>query len=312
MKRLLVLLLLLLAVSAADASQYVFHDGYWWWGGQAYTRTAYWYPGNGCTPGYWYYRYTPVDVPASTVPYTADWKTQLLKVKEKQADYQAYLQALREAGLTVPYAPPLAGGYSLSGTLHYGATGSTLYGYGGSYTYQQPGSIDLNLLYQQAAQLAAQSQRLGGEATANFQGLVGQAGTNQARTAEILARGQVAQQILAALALPPTAEMKSFSFKVVPGGTIETDRSKVSEQDKAALLEQWKEHARNTCLACHNAQNKKGGFNVGEYPDMTPEQKQRVIETLTTADEKKRMPRDANGGAGKRLTAEELRLWLLN
>lgn len=315
MIRLLVLLFLLLFVtSVAAGDYYVFRDGYWWCHGVPHTRTRHWFPGTGCSPGYWYYQYHPVrHVSVHNITYRdPDWRVKLLELKKDQQEQAAFLQAIREFGLTSPSPLPVA--FALSGTLSYGTSGATLYSYGGTYNgYAAPVStLDLNLLYQQASQLVAGAQRLAGEGNKGFQELIGQEGAQRARIEEIRARGQAAQQIIAALALPPTAEMKSFSFKVAPSGGLVPDNTHVPADARAALLEQWKALAVAKCRKCHSHEKASGGFNVELYPDMTVEQKQRVIQTLTTLDENKRMPRNETGGAAPPLTPEELRLFLLN
>lgn len=321
-------------------------DGFWWHSGQAYTRSQAWQPGYGygCNyvAGYYYWKYAPVQVVTKYVnnvsPSDPGWRGKLLdlaaardrvegEVRKGAFEQQYFLEAVNALGLqgnfrlqaygTAPAYLALqhqqyANQYQLSGHVtNFGANATTQYGYSYNSIKQLYGDADLATIFQQAAQLTAQSQKLSGDATSGFQGLVSQEGNNRARVAEIIAKGQMAQQIVAALQAGPASEVKGFSFKVTPAG-IQRSEDGVTAEAKTSLLEKWKALATERCSACHNAEVKKGNFDIAVYPSLTPDIKQKIWSVLTTPDDKTVMPRAQDGGPGKRLTPEELRLFFLN
>lgn len=336
------LLVLMFVVGVAPATDYVYRDGYYWYSGRAYTRTLYQYPGYWSYgvyyPGAYYYQYYEVPVVTKTetrVTYNdPGWRTKLLElaaqrdkfegeIRKGAHEQQYFMEAVQGLGLqgnfrwngygaAAPYSYGGYGGYGSGYIQSYGASGSTKYGYTYNSLSQLYGDGDLSQLYQAANQLAQNAQRLGGDATAGFSALAGQEGANRARVAEIIAKGQMAQQILQALDAGPVTETRGFSFKFNQKGVLERAETGVDPKVKGDLAERWKALAESRCAACHTGANKKGGFDVSVYPTMPPEEKQKVWLRLVSEDEKRVMPRDADGHAGKRLTADEFRLWVLN
>lgn len=331
------------SAGSVDINGYVWQGGYWVKDGYQYTRTLYQNPGywyNGCYfQGSYHYRYTLYSAPqvayvAPKVPTYSDpdWRAQLLNIaaaRDKQEgeirkaafEQQYFTEAVKALGLegnfrwngygTVPPylsngygAMPFANGlYQMQGHYNFGVNGSTQYGY--SSIANLYGDTDLNQLFLQAAQLTQNAQKLSGEATSNFQGLVGQEGSNRAKVAEILAKGQVAREVISALT---SSDFKSFSFKISPVGMIEKDDSKVDAGTKAVLRQQWGDLAAAKCASCHSGNKTEGKFDIGNYLSMSQQEKQdRVWSRLTTDDPTRRMPKD-----GPKLTSEELRLFFLN
>lgn len=335
------------------ADGYTYRNGYWYYGNQAYSRTQYWQPGyyRGCCyiQGYYYYKYYPVQAQTYSQPTTnyndPDWRSKLLDIAaqrdktegeiRKGAFEQAYfMQAVQGLGLQGNFnwqgyglVPPYVGNatygmshgpYSLYGQINYGANATTQYGVSQTTLAQIYGENNAALLYQMASQHVQGAQRLAGEGASSFQGLIQTEGTNRARVAEIMARGQAITMIAQALIAPSSdTSIKSYQFKITPAGELEKNDSQVPAATKAAMLEAWKVLVQDRCLPCHSNDKSKGGFNVLLYPEMNTKQKDRVILTLTTQtdmDSLKAMPRDKDDPAkiGKRLTPEELRLFLLN
>lgn len=342
-----------------NSDGYSYRDGYWYYPGssQAYYRTlqttpgywrcGYYYPGSSY---YFYQTYTPSYTAPAAVSYdTPNWEVELLKIaaqrdkfegqiRKSLVDHARYMEAIKALGLqgnfrwdgygTIPPSIVPQGSYpgtmpyTLSGHAYhntsYGAQASTQYGY--STLANLYGSSDLNALYQQAAQLAQGSQRLSSEATAGFQGAISAEGTNRARVAEILVRGQVAAQVLQALSSAPSSETKGISFKVSPGGAIE--RVEDGSRDpiiKASSLKQLQSIIGEKCAMCHSGKVLKGKLDLAEYPSFSPEKKQRVLERIlmTPANPdyaNRMMPRDPNdeGKPGTPLTEAEKRAFMLN
>lgn len=341
MKRFVAAIFLFVFVSVAfgqtDINGYVWDGQYWTKDGYQYTRTLYQAPGywyGGCYyQGTYHYRYTLYSAPVAKLPSPKDddWRTQLLKIaaaRDKQEgeirkaafEQQYFTEAVKALGLegnfrwsgygTLPpymsngyQVMPFAGQYQMQGTYNFGVNATTQYGYNS--IAQLYGETDLNQLFLQAAQLTQNAQKLSGEATANFQGLVGQEGSNRAKVAEILAKGQIAREVISALS---SNDFKSFSFKISPVGQIEKDDSKVDAGTKAALRQQWGDLAAAKCASCHSGSKTEGKFDLNSYLSMSQQEKQdRVWSRLTTDDPVRRMPKN-----GPKLTSEELRLWFLN
>lgn len=326
-------------------------DGYWYYGDQAYTRTQEWVPGYyttssplGCNsyacrtwvPGYYYWKYTAYTKPTVYQPQLPShtdpgWRSKILDIaaaREKLEgeitrsafEQQNYMEAVQALGLraarpNIPYVG-VYGAANATYATNFGANGNTQYGYrqeSFNTIAQVYGNTDLNTLYQQAAQLTAGAQRLGGEANSGFQTLVGTEGANRARVAEILAKGQMAQQILNSLTAAPQAEVRGYSFRVEKGRIERTEDPKVVTPDqKAALKEKFEQLASARCYDCHNDKDPKGGFKIADYYTLSMEQKNKVWEVISTPDDKKMMPRSKDGGPGKRLTPDEQRLFFLN
>lgn len=344
MKYLYSALLLMIVSVTAQATDYTYRDGYYWSGSRAYTRSLYQYPGYWSYgvyyPGAYYYQYTEVPVATQyketvkeTVKYTdRGWREKLLELAaqrdkfegeiRKNAHEQAYfLDGIKALGLQGNF------GWSGYGAVPPGASGSSYgYGYGYSQTYganattkytynslsQLYGDGDLSQLYQAANQLAQNAQRLGGEATSGFTALAGQEGANRARVAEILAKGQMAQQVLQALDSAPPSVSKAFSFKFNERGVFENKASgQLDPKLSGELSDQFSAVASARCASCHSGATKKGGFDVYAYPTMSAEEKQKVWMRLASDNEGIVMPRAADGRAGKRLTVEEFRAFIL-
>lgn len=325
------------------AAGYVLNaDGLWYYGSQAYTRTLVTIPGYYATSNccrYWvasssYYQYTivpKVQLPSYTEP---GWRTQLLAIaanrdkfegdiRLKAVEHQNYLEAVNALGLTGNfrwngYGQSVAYGSYYAPPVNFGANANTQYGYSATYAASFGQSPDLNVLYQQANQLALNSQRLGGEATAGHQGLVAQAGGNQARVAEILAKGQAGSQLALAVAnavaAAPSTETRGFRFDLKPGGVVvrTEDPKLVTPEIRTKLKEQFEALAVAKCGDCHGDTGYKGNFKIGDYYTLSQEQKNRVWERISTQDNSKVMPRDSKGGPGVRLTPEEQKSFFLN
>ena len=156
------------------------------------------------------------------------------------------------------------------------------------------------------------SQQFSFNATTAFQGLVGQEGTNRAKVAEILAKGQVAAQVIQAL--QSGNEVKGVSFTITSGGKIQqqVDSNAVDPKERQALLGQFEQLVGAKCASCHSNGTKKGGLDLSGYLTFSQAQKQAVWDRITTTDQARMMPRDPSGGPGIALTAQEKRLFFLN
>jgi hypothetical protein len=333
--------------------QTVFHNGYWFYLSDTtyanpYSRVKYQYPVryiNGCAyPGNFYYQYTRVYLPSATPTVKSEnWRNELLKIAGERdkingkaqleiLEHTQYMEAVKSLGLAAPIPSPgyviggsyggysgaigIAPGYSMSGQYYsypLVPTASTIYGYGYNAISSFYKDTDLNQLYLQAAQLTAGAQKLAGDANSQFGSLVSQEGSNKARVAEILAKGQVVSQMLQALQNNPIPEAKGFSFTVQPGGILKKDDSKVEPSVKEKLQTQLADLLASKCSNCHYGKTTKGSWSIESYFSSTQDEKQkRIWPRILSQDQKFLMPRNADGSAGTPLTDVERQLFLLN
>jgi hypothetical protein len=325
-------------------SGFVQRGSYWIRNGQAYTRIwvapvytstfAY-----GCRTSYLksagYYSYSRVavarakaDVPA----YGPDWKVEILKTAALRDDHRAYLEAVKALGFSSPFLASYNtyGSSSYPSLGSYGAQGSTAYGYSLKQVQEAYGTLDLNVLYQQASRLAQGSQALSRDATGDFSALVAAAGDNAARVAEIIAKARAAEIALRAAGADPstktTTVIQGSGTTTVPGAGpavtppfVQRDGTRprmpsapeddTSVSKAAAFL---KEVGLPRCQGCHNqGKDSKGGFDILTYPSMTLDQKKVAWKRLLSNDPTKLMPRDAKG-VGYQLPVAELQRFLTN
>jgi len=282
----------------------------------AYTAYGQYYPQRQ------YYRYLAYNPPVVQVPpYQPNWQELVAKAIDRKNDYAAYLQAIKVLDPGGSYG--INGAYGVQGSAYsianFGVNGSTSYGVGNSFNAALAtpySTLDLNLLYQQAAQNTQSAIKLGADANNGFSVLVGQAGQGAANVAKIQAEGLAVAQVGTALfqALRSGQQYQGISFKLTPqvGWQKVEEPGKVDPNVKQGLAQQFAALAQARCVECHNATVKKGGFDIAAYASMSPQQKMAVWERLTTPDNDRVMPRDSKGGPGKRLTADELRTFFLN
>jgi hypothetical protein len=330
------------------AGGYTYRGGYYYDAqGYAYTKQQFYQAPtyyNGCySPGYYYTKYVYVpSAPAYAAPAVpSDWRTKLLEIaeyrdkligQERKAaiEQQAFMEAVGALGLRgnfrlQSYGQPVSYGQGsyLADTFQYGAhgaQGNTVYGY----TYKDVASVygdtNLNVLYQQAARLAQNAQQLGSQATGDFSGLVQQAGDNQARVAEILAKGQAAAAAMNAAGAGgrATVTRSGFSFKSTTGAEVEPiappqvlpDRGNRPQANGGRAA--FEALAVKECATCHNPEDPKGKFDIYQYPAMDKDAKAKVVARLITTDPAKHMPQLPEGGAGRQLSKDEIALFLQN
>lgn len=227
-------------------------------------------------------------------------ETAILKV---QADHKAYIEALAALGYSANQSYQQQ---SYGNAI--GSVGNTQYGYSAQTVLQAYGVLDLNSLYLAASQLTRGAQQLGSQATTEFNGLVGQAGQNQARIAEILARATAAKQVLDSLEQTKTTIVNSVN-EFGSGPQLQNGNWNGNGQQQNQQLAQV---LQTKCAACHNSSKRRGNFNAADYLNMSPEEKGYVISLLTTNDPNRRMPRISDGsrlGKPGALFAEEIELF---
>ncbi len=321
------------------------HKEYFTEGG-GYVRSACGY-GCGYTYSYaapqQYFRwiYTAVSVPAAYVPpaapavpaYTPGWKEKVIDYARVRDDQQAYLDALAALGIKGQ-----SFGFQQTNSHNYGGyaapavvSGQTVYGHSFAQLQTAYGP-SLDTLYQSASRLTQSAQQLGGQATTDFTALVGQAGANQARIAEILARAQAAATALQATA--PQASTTTITTGQATGVGVQQATGQGAGGAAPPVMPQARDGNGDPqanaapaagsgdflktvglplCGSCHGAgASNQNAFDITAYPRMSIQQKARVWDRLTTADESKAMPRAKGGGAGQPVTAAQLHEFYVN
>lgn len=318
------------------ADGYTYDNGYWRWGNNYYTRS--WYQPNGyyhCgryyqPTGYYQYYYShayQAQVPSYKDP---NWKEKVLDIvahREKEAakliasqqEYNQYIETVKLLNIsTFPGYPPQAYGQGINyGQLHvgtYGANASTPYVYSQTKleSFYSDGRADI--LQQQLGRSLEQVGTLFGQAFKDTTDLTNIEGQRRAEVAAILAKGQATQGVALAMAEYAKAlQQQGTKIETIQFGTkTEVNGSQPAQQKNVlSLAKVWELSASVRCASCHSGGKKdiKGGFNVADYPNLSPEQQEAVYEVLVTDDLTKRMPRTPDGKVGEKLPDHELLAW---
>lgn len=330
---------------------YTFNDGLWYQGNKAFVRsrkTFSFFDGHRqCLTT----RYVFQPAPATLIGKPIEgWRKELLDLKANRDKWEADIKASQEEqkefletvealglgdyyGTDTSYPSPLGqkpgygqqGAYgnlegsSMTYNAPLAAQGNTLYGYD-QYAQTYP-DVDLQVLYNQANNLARNAQSLSSEATGDFSALVFQEGRRQEEIAKIIARGRVAAQVLQLLQ-DPRAELKvdqwrlqrrgeGGDWEVVPG--TKTPLPTEPNDDEIMLNQEQKVKlfgiVTNNCLACHSADKKKAGLDMTRFLSFDKLTRQRIVKTLTAENPDDRMPKAEGGVPGKPLSKEEIDLF---
>lgn len=272
----------LLFVSSAEASGWVWRSV----GNGRFVRA---HVASGECDGYWYQRNSHGQyVKQGAIEgkgNTTGWRGQVLELLKTRQEQQDWLESLQLLGLEgqpagIGYGPSGYGssviGYGTQAIVPYAQQGSTVYGYSAFGTPRA--TPDVASLFNQASRLTSQAQELAGQATTDFSTLVQQEAEGQSRVAEIVARGQVAEQLMRTLDGPTRpAEFRSFQFgaTVAPDGRIDVQPLTTS-QASGASADRWLtavDLLRQSCVGCHSAEDPKGGLDLSDVSAWTDEQR---------------------------------------
>ena len=239
MLRLLLFIAALLVPCVSYASDYTYRDGYYWRDGVAYERyqTRQYY--NTCCGQRWYtaWAYRPVE----SVKYAgkADYKGGGLRekilalaaardayegrIREMSAEHNADMELIQELGLSKNFywegygqklgmANPYRENFEDDAyQAPFANQGSTVYGY--TSVGQVHKRYDIELGMNQAARLAERTLDLADHSSDNFNGLLNTLHSNDAETAQILAKAQALREAGTAI-----AAVTSSLSSVQPGG----------------------------------------------------------------------------------------------
>lgn len=332
MKMILLSVLMILSFCSFVSAQWRRgHDSYYYYGygNQAYTQSY--------TPGYYQqtycgysyvpgqYSYVPYYAPAlAAAPALPSYKDvnaveQLIKIKadsiatqQKASDFvnAAKLLGYDLSSLPTPQGMPYAlasRGYGLDGHYYqqFGAQGRTVYGYSEFNPYAQ---FDLNQPFLVAGQLVEGAKGVYAQANQGFQETVNLQADRQFQIEKMKAQREVLTAVMDSFKNDSTLKEQGFKFRITPNG-VETYTDNAATP---AVKAEFSDILKNECLTCHSGKKIQGGLDLSQYASFGKEQIDNVMFRLTTSDEKKRMPRLANGGAGPRVTGRKLALFQSN
>lgn len=323
----LALLLVLLSGGFAVAD-YHFAEGYYWQNGVAYNRrieySDYYYHCGQYVPRYYSYVYTPVV--KAIDPQAYDAEAQLLniaaardrvegKLRQANQKHAAFLEKVDKLGLSgnfywqnygiAPQGPAYAAKSLQYG--NYGAQGNTVYGYSYNQVADLYGTLDLNTLFQQSASLTKGAQGLADQANQGFTGTLNTVITGANRAEEIKQQGIAAQRVLEASKAAPQGTVRTQIQGLAPDTMPRLDTGPptgVQARTKPALIREA------LCAKCHSGANKKGGFDITKYNELSEEHQRYVISIITTADDKFRMPKKDDGSPGTKVSKDYIKAFL--
>lgn len=242
-----------------------------------------------CNP---YYRAAYATTNVNVPP--LNWQSELAGAVRLRDDRSAFLQALGALGYTYNSQTgyqPTGSQYGSSYSQQTAPQGNSVYGY--NETTQLYGNLDLGALYEGARRLTSDAQQYGANAMAGHSALVGQAGDQAARVAEINAKKDyaVASITAAGQASKPsdsaTITRQQYGSNVVAPGPQQPAQPFAVDQLPPSIQK---------CAVCH-IKEQRLPINLA----MTPPQRLDAIGRLMLpAGEKGHMPKDAE------LTPEEM------
>lgn len=267
-------------------------DGYYYdQGGARYTRSIKWE----WVPGYYYWsrccRYWKdgywknVGYTYKAVPLSAkypDWKTQLLRIAAQKEENRAFIEAVREMGLTVP------GNYADHASIA-GLPSATQYSvFRSSSSADLYGLADPMVLFQQSSAHVRQAGELFGAGAQQYNQMVDKDRERAAFVSEIRAKGETAAQLLAALQPTPSTHIRNSQQSIIP----------TTPQRAAAI---------KACINCHGDKDPKGGYSVLRHWQLSAEAQMKVVAEHLLAEDGTEpfMPRD-----GERLPADLIKEFL--
>ncbi|MGD9647697.1 MAG: hypothetical protein AB7U73_18440 [Pirellulales bacterium] len=264
--------------------------------------TDYWVKRNGC-----FYR---VQAPAATVSPSYSAGQAIATLAGKKAEWAFITESITQLFGQSALSSNYAGDYSLQ-------RGNTVYGHGQqgyslqSFATVTPQPLDVEALMERATRLATQAQEHGAAATAQAQGLLGQAQAGQQAIAQTFA--QAARELAVLEALQPIApqEVKTeatyhasaTSKSSGPGSASAGDPSATAADAQAASLApeaslDWRPRfaalVATRCATCHDAESPAGGLNLaGDIAALDKDRLLAMLARVSSGDATRRMPKDA-------------------
>jgi hypothetical protein len=298
----------------AFASDFVQRGDYWIKDGWAYTKSTERYRRGHC----WYTRnvyrkdHELKPEPAYVAPVKAakleeyddeelDWRAELLELakqlKTQEQEDKAFVEWANALGLSNTVASPVAGyssggNYGLSArfsssTTPYAQQGATVYGYNA--TASRFSDVDLQTLFNQANQLALNSQQLTQQATGDFSNLVAQQSDVAGELDRIQVRGKETEKLIAAITEAlrdrPVSTESSATINVTPSPDLGPQQTATPPASGVAPLsaaerEQVQGIISAKCLSCHGPDKQEGGWELSDYFGLDANMKLAVVNSL--------------------------------
>lgn len=301
------LAVIMFAGPALASAPYTYNsaDGYYYGAdGLAYTRKDNWewvpgyYSGSGCyrcyKAGYYkftYYSYTAV---AKAVTYrTPGWRDKLIDIAAAREESDAFINAVQVMGLARGVAAP-----PTYAAAHYGVSGQTVYQATSVRDVYGLSAENEMILMQQAAALGKDQMAYGDRGREGFMALVEKRMAGSLAVAELIAKGQVAAQVLNAARPEPRSSTTTTETYINPN----VNPSPRPTFNTGALTP-GRQAAIASCVECHTGSQAKGGYQVAFHWTLTPADQMKVVERLVAEPaDPIFMPQAKGGGPGKRLS----------
>jgi mono/diheme cytochrome c family protein len=255
----------------------------------------------------WYYRVSHgrycrhSRVPSSSVSYSANWKSDLVKALDKAKDTELFIAAIRESGLRVDQN-------SLPDTYGYARGHSTIYqGYAaqgqsilGLAAYAPSiGQVDIESLLRTQQRLAERQSDNASQANNFLTDRIGQVGELQTEVAKIQAAGAAIVASVQA-ASPPRTEVHQWERGSGSNSQQHSHQSQTQVErspgpQSYALSVVGAQHVLDTkCVACHGPNKKSGGLDLSNFStwdeSLQDAYEVKIRERITTSDPAKKMP----------------------
>ncbi len=205
------------------------------------------------------------------------------------------------------FGTPGGASYAGSASEYSVQRGNTIYGANSGYSLQSfatvtPQPLDVAALMERATRLATQAQDHGATATAQAQGLLGQAQAWQQAIAQTFAQAARELSVLEALKPISPQEIKTEN-SYTAAATATTDATPSGHTPQAASLTtqaspDWQPQLAavisTKCATCHDAESPAGGLNLaGDVAAIDRPRWLAMLTRVTTSDVSQRMPKDA-------------------
>lgn len=238
----------------------------------------------------------------------------------KKAEWAFITESIHEL-----FGTPLDGSSSYSssyaiqrGNTAYGAPQQSGYSLQ-SFATVTPQPLDVEALMERATRLASQAQDNGAAATAQAQGLLGQAQAGQQAIAQTFAQAARELSVLEALKpINPQEVQAQTEFRATASssgnGQATATAGPQAEADaplqaSAQVVSGWRPKfaaiVATKCATCHDQESPAGGLNmVGDVSAISGDQAMAMLKAVTNKDPSKRMPKD-----GEPLSDSEIALF---
>ena len=185
--------------------------------------------------------------------------------------------------------------------------GNTVYGANSGYSLQSfatvtPQPLDVEALMERATRLASQAQDHGATATAQAQGLLGQAQAGQQAIAQTFAQAARELSVLEALKpLQPQEVTTESSYTATATATTDATSSGLTPQASSLTAQassDWQPQLAavisTKCATCHDAESPAGDLNLaGDVAAIDRSRWLAMLTRVTASDVSQRMPKDA-------------------